>query len=101
MLKVERVATTAERLRTVMNARGMKQIPEEAGRCCCDSLEYAISGTRSAPLASSHGAAEDAVDEIEDAHGTLCKQSLDLTDVLDTVHVASPFCGIPYFTIFA
>ena len=51
-----------------------------------------MSGTRSAPLASSHGSAEDAVDEIEDAHGALCKQSLDLTDVLDTVHIASPFC---------
>ena len=66
--------------------------PEEAGRRCCDSGEYAISGTGSAPLTSSHGAAEDAVDEIEDAHGTLSKQSLDLTDVLDTVHMASPFC---------
>ena len=71
--------------------------PEEAGRRCCDSGEYAISGTRSAPLTSSHGAAEDAVDEIEDAHGTLSKQSLDLTDVLDTVHMASPFCGNTIF----
>ena len=66
--------------------------PGEAGCCCCDSVEYAISGTGSAPLTSSHGAAEDAVDEIEDAHGTLSKQPLDLTDVLDTVHMASPFC---------
>ena len=74
---------------------------EEAGRRCCDSVEYAISGTGSAPLTSSHGAAEDAVDEIEDAHGTLSKQSLDLTDVLYTAHMASPFCWIPYFTIFA
>ena len=74
--------------------------PGEAGCCCCDSVEYAISGTGSAPLTSSHGAAEDAVDEIEDAHGTLRKQSLDLADVLDTVHMASPFCWIPYFTIF-
>ena len=71
--------------------------PEEAGRRCCDSVGYAISGTGSAPLTSSHGAAEDAVDEIEDAHGTLSKQSLDLTDVLDTVHVASPFCGNTIF----
>ena len=71
--------------------------PEEAGRRCCDSVGYAISGTRSAPLTSSHGAAEDAVDEIEDAHGTLCKQSLDLTDVLDTVHMVSPFCGDTIF----
>ena len=66
--------------------------PEEAGRRCCDSVGYAISGTGSAPLASSHGAAEDAVDEIEDAQRTLSKQPLDLTDVLDTVHMASPFC---------
>lgn len=56
-----------------------------------------MSGTRSAPLASSHGAAEDAVDEIEDAQRTFSKQSLDLTDVLDTVHVASPFCGDTIF----
>ena len=63
---------------------------------------YAISGDGPAPLTSSHGTAEDAIDEIEDAQRTLSKQSLDLTDVLDTVHMASPFCaGIPYFTIFA
>ena len=66
--------------------------PEEAGRRCCDSGEYAISGTGSAPLTSSHGPTDDAVDEIKDAQRTLCKQSLDLTDVLDTVHMASPFC---------
>ena len=74
--------------------------PGEAGRRCCDSVEYAISGTGSAPLTSSHGAAEDAVDEIEDAQRALSKQPLDLTDVLDAVHMVSPFFGIPYFTIF-
>ena len=73
-------------------ARTGQARPEEAGRRCCDSVEYAISGTGSAPLTSSHGPTEDAVDEIEDAQRTLSKQSLDLTDVLDTVHVASPFC---------
>ena len=53
---------------------------------------YAISGDGPAPLTSSRGAAEDAVDEIEDAQRTLSNQSLDLADVLDTVHMASPFC---------
>ena len=71
--------------------------PEEAGRRCCDSIEYAISGTGSAPLTLSHVSAEDAVDEIEDAQRALSKQPLDLTDVLDTVHMASPFCGDTIF----